>query len=88
MIKVSKISWLGGHRLSLQFSDASAGEYDFDALLREGGPMAEPLYDPDYFKRVFIEFGAPTWPNGFDVSPEWLHREIASAGKLHRSATV
>jgi hypothetical protein len=37
---------------------------------------------------VFLEFGAPTWPNGFDVSPDWLHREMASTGKLNRPATV
>jgi hypothetical protein len=88
MIKVSKISWLGGHRVAVRFTDDSAGEYDFDLLMREGGPMAEPLRDPDYFKRVFLEFGAPTWPNGFDVSPDWLHREMASTGKLNRPATV
>ena len=86
MIKVSRINWLGGHRLEVRFTDDSVGEYDFAALVNESGPMIEPLRDVDYFKRVFLEFGAPTWPNGFDVAPEWLHRELIAAGKLSRTA--
>jgi hypothetical protein len=88
MIKVSKIRWLGGHRLQFHFSDETVGEYDFAALVNEPGPMIEPLRDLDYFKRVFLEFGAPTWPNGFDIAPEWLHRELKEAGKLVRPADV
>ncbi len=88
MIKVSKIDWLGDHRLRFRFNDESVGEYDFAALVSEPGPMVEPLRDPNYFRRVFLEFGAPTWPNGFDIAPEWLHREIAAAGKLARPTTV
>jgi hypothetical protein len=86
MIKVSKIEWMGGHRLRFQFTDDSVGEYDFFIIVNEGGPMVEPLRDLDYFKRVFLEFGAPTWPNGFDVAPAWLHQEIAAAGSLARPA--
>jgi hypothetical protein len=44
------------------------------------------LRDPAYFDRVFLEFGAPTWPNGFDVAPEWLRREMEKAGELTRAA--
>jgi hypothetical protein len=35
-----------------------------------------------YFDRVFRKFGAPTWPNGFDIAPEWLRREMFAAGEL------
>jgi hypothetical protein len=31
---------------------------------------------------MFLEFGAPTWPNGFDIAPEWLK----AAGELTRAA--
>ena len=50
------------------------------------GPMIEPLRDAAYFSRVFLEFGAPTWPNGFDIAPEWLRREMETAGELTRAA--
>jgi hypothetical protein len=88
MIKVSKIEWLGGYKLGFRFTDGSAGEHDFASLVNEGGPMVEPLRDLDYFKRVFLEFGAPTWPNGFDVAPDWLHRELEAAGRLTRHAAA
>jgi hypothetical protein len=72
MIKVAKIKWLGGHRLRASFSDGMAGEYDFSATVSGSRPMVEPLRDPAFFARVFLEDGALTWPNGFDVAPGWL----------------
>jgi hypothetical protein len=88
MIKVAKIKCLGGHRLRATFSDGMAGEYDFAAIVGEGGPMAEPLRDPAFFARVFLEDGAPTWPNGFDAAPGWLRREIEAAGALSRDVAA
>jgi hypothetical protein len=88
MIKVSKIEWLGSYRLRFRFNDDSVGEFDFAALMNEPGPMVEPLRDVAYFKRIFLEHGAPTWPNGFDIAPAWLHDEIAAAGNLARSAVA
>jgi hypothetical protein len=85
MIKVTKLKHLGGHRLHATFSDGTAGEHDFSALVAETGPMVEPLRDPTYFARVFLEDGAPTWPNSFDMDPEWLRREIEAAGGLMRN---
>jgi hypothetical protein len=76
MIKVVKLKYLGGYRLRATFSDGMSGEHDFSALIAESGPMGEPLRDPAYFARVFLEYGAPTWPNGFDMCPDWLRREI------------
>jgi Protein of unknown function (DUF2442) len=86
MIAVTKLKSLGGHRLHATFSDGTAGEHDFSALVAETGPMGEPLRDPAYFARVFLEDGAPTWPNGFDMCPDWLRREIEATGRLRRDA--
>jgi hypothetical protein len=88
MIKVAKIKCLGGHRLRATFSDGMAGEFDFAGIVAKGGPMAEPLRDPAYFARVFLEDGAPTWPNGYDAAPGWLRREIEEAGTLSRDAAA
>lgn len=73
---------LGPYRLKLWFTDGTAGEWDFSELTRDSGPMVEPFKDPVYFDRVFIEFGALTWPNGYDWSPEALHADMAAAGAL------
>jgi hypothetical protein len=37
---------------------------------------------------VFLESGPPTWPNGFDIAPEWLRRAMEAANELTRVATV
>jgi hypothetical protein len=88
MIHVSEIKWLGRHRLHATFSDGTAGEYDFSGRVVETGPMIEPLRDPAYFARVLLEDGAPTWPNGFDMCPDWLRLEIEATGALRRSTKV
>jgi hypothetical protein len=86
MIKITKLKRLGGYRLHATFSDGTAGEYDFSALVVGTGPMGEPLRDPAYFACVILEDGAPTWPNGFDMCPDWLRREIEAMGGLARDA--
>ena len=86
LAKVKRLEKLDGFRLRISFADGSVGEHDFAALLRESGSMLEPLRDEAFFARVFLEFGAPTWPNGFDIAPEWLHREMERAGELTRQA--
>jgi hypothetical protein len=86
LTKVTRLEGLGGFRLRIRFNDGSEGVHDFTAMVREPGPTLEPLRDETYFARVFLEFGAPTWPNGFDIAPEWLRREMAAASELTRVA--
>lgn len=86
LAKVTRLEKLGGFRLRVTFTDGSVGEHDFSTLVGEPGPMLEPLSDETYFGRVFLEFGAPTRPNGFDIAPEWLRREMEQAGELTREA--
>ena len=50
--------------------------------------MLVPLRDESYFARVFLEFGALTWPNGFDIAPEWLRREMSAGNELERNAAA
>ncbi len=70
------------------FNNGSAGVHDFSSMVQEPGPMLAPLRDEGYFARVFLEFGAPTWPNGFDIAPEWLRREMSARNELQRSAAA
>lgn len=86
LTKVTEIERLGGFCLRIRFSDGSAGKHDFSALVNQPGSMFQPLRDEAYFARVFLEFGAPTWPNGFDIATEWLHREMSAAGELTQVA--
>lgn len=85
---LTNVIWVeqrGGYRLFLQFSDGTEGERDFSLLVKSEGPMVQPLKDPTYFARVFLDRGAPTWPNGFDMAPDALHEDMRQAGQLSRS---
>jgi Protein of unknown function (DUF2442) len=82
LIKVRKVEPLGGHRLRLTFSDGAIGERDFSEIVSQPREMTAPLRDPTYFARVFLEFGAPTWPNGYDMAPHALYDELAQLGAL------
>ena len=64
MIDVIGVRPLGDYKLEVEFSDATIGVRDFAFICERTGPMVEPLKDPAYFARVFIEDGALTWPNG------------------------
>lgn len=68
------------------FSDGSWGEYGMRYLFERGGSMIDPLRDPVFFERVFIEAGALAWPNGFDLAPEAIRRRLKEAGTLHAPA--
>lgn len=82
MIEVRQARHLGGYRLRVEFSDDTIGERDFAFLAQGSGSMVEPLKDPAYFARVFVENGVLTWPNGFDLDSIALHDEMEQAGEL------
>jgi hypothetical protein len=82
MTKVTRLERLGGFRMRVRFNHGSEGVHDFSAMVDEPGPMPEPLRDEAYFARAFLEFGAPTWPNGFDIGPQRLRREMEAAGEV------
>ena len=84
--KIIGVKAVAPHSLKITFSDGATGIHDFGDILQEPGPMAEPLKNPEYFARVSLKYGAPTWPNGYDMAPEWLRREMETAGELRRDA--
>jgi hypothetical protein len=86
MVDVLRLRPLDGHRLWLRFTDGSDGVRDLSGLVAEGGVMVEPLKSKEYFDRVFVELGAPTWPNGFDLDPINLYMQLRAAGALSREA--
>lgn len=86
MVDVLRLRALDGHKLWLRFTDGSEGVRDLSDVIAKGGAMIEPLKSPEYFARVFVEMGVPTWPNGYDLDPVNLYMELRDAGALTRDA--
>ena len=84
MIDVINVQRLGDYRLEISFSDGTVGVRDFSEVHGQTGEMVEPLKDPSYFARVFIDDGALTWPNGYDWDSIALHADMKAAGVLRR----
>jgi Protein of unknown function (DUF2442) len=82
MVKVVDAKPLGNWRLHIRFSDGSEGAHDFSEFVRQDGEMLKPLKDAAFFDRVHIEYGVPTWPNGFDLDAIALHMQMEEAGEL------
>jgi len=68
---VIRAEYRGGYRIHVTFNDNSQKTIDFSSWLE--GPVFEPLKDPEYFGRFFLDGGTVTWPNGADIAPETLY---------------
>jgi len=88
MVDVISVKPLGGYALQVAFSDGSMGVHDFSSTTARTGEMVRPLKDPEFFARVFVELGALTWPNGFDLDSIALHDRMSEAGELGHEAVV
>ncbi len=88
MIRVVTAEHAGNYEIRLAFSDKTGGVVDLRAIVEAGTSMTEPLRDPSFFARFFIEAGALAWPNGLDLSARSLQMRLEEAGRLEdRSAT-
>lgn len=68
---VIRAEYRGGYRIHVTFNDNSEKRIDFRHCLE--GPVFEPLKDPEYFRRFFLDGGTVVWPNGADIAPETLY---------------
>ena len=73
----------GDFRICVTFNDGTAETIDFQQWLE--GPIFEPLKDPAYFRRFFVEGGAVAWPNGADIAPETLYEAVAHAKRSNKT---
>lgn len=73
---IVKVKALPDYRLEVEFEDGVQGVVDMSGDL--WGPAFEPLKDPAFFAQVFLEDGAPTWPNGTDIAPDAIYEDLTS----------
>jgi uncharacterized protein DUF2442 len=88
MVTIRSVEVAGATCLALVFSDGARGEVDLSREIEAATTMTAPLSDPSYFARVFLEEGAPTWPNGFDLAPWALYDRLREAGELDVTGRV
>lgn len=84
---ITTVEVVAPHRLRLGFDDGTVGEVNFSD--REWRGVLEPLADPDFFERVYVdaEAGTIAWPNGVDLAPEPLYEAARVSAAQTASAT-
>jgi hypothetical protein len=79
--RLKAVGALTGYRLAVTFNDGTTGIVDLAELIHSSDAgVFEALRDPDFFAQVFLDCGAPAWPNGADLAPDAMHREIRRTG--------
>jgi hypothetical protein len=74
---VTRAEYRGEYRIHVTFNDGKSGTIDFLPWLE--GPIFEPLKDPEFFQRFFIDGGTVSWPNGADIAPETLYGQAKAS---------
>ena len=76
--RVVNVVPLKDFRLRVCFKDGTEGTVALKDELY--GAVFKPLRDPDFFAKVMIdEHGAICWPNGADLAPDALYRDLRAA---------
>jgi len=82
LMKVVEIQAVTPFRILVRFNDGATGVHDCAKDIAGDGPILAQMHDPNFFGRVTLEFGAPTWPSSFDMCPDWLRMEMEAAGEI------
>ena len=61
--------------LTCEMENGEVFKYNMAFIKNEKGPMIEPLKDINYFKKVWLDLGALTWPNGFSIHGNTVARD-------------
>lgn len=64
----------GGCSLWVRFADGVSGVIRLDPADLTG--VLAPLRDPGFFRSVYIDHGAVSWPGEIDLAPDAMYREV------------
>ena len=79
--RLRALSVLPDWQLAVTFNDGSSGIVDVSALVNgQDAGIFEALRDPSFFAQAYLECGAVAWPNGADLAPDAMYREIMRSG--------
>jgi len=86
MIKCLKVEPLDDYKLKCTLSDGRVVEFEVSDVNDFDTEITKPLRDIVFFKKVFLEAGTPTWPNGYDICPDYIAQNGTVVGKSKASA--
>lgn len=74
IIHITKVKIVGAYSLELTFDNGVHRRVNLRPELY--GPIFEPLRDPAYFAKAYIDPDSRTvtWPNGADFAPDFLYQ--------------
>ena len=64
--------------LQVQFADGICGNVKFLPTHLTG--VFEPLKNPNFFAKAYVEHGAVTWPGELDLAPDAMYDEVKQNG--------
>jgi hypothetical protein len=65
---------VGNRTLAVEFSDGLTGTIRLDPSYCTG--VFNPLLDDKLLEQATVQYGAITWPNGLDLAPDTMYKEI------------
>jgi hypothetical protein len=77
--RVARVEAVGDLALRVWFLDGLSGTIRFERTWMNG--VFEALKDPVLFKKVYVEYGAVTWPGELDLAPDAMYDEIKKNGE-------
>jgi hypothetical protein len=82
LLHVNAAQYVHDYTVHLQFNNGVSGEIDLSACIKKY-PLAHVLEDIEQFKQFKLN-PLPTlqWSCGFDLSPEWLYRQVTGIDVL------
>jgi hypothetical protein len=80
--RVCAVQPLECYRLHVKFMDGLEGFVDLSQFIKgESAGVFEALRDQNFFKRVFLNYGAVTWPEELDLAPDAMYDAIKDNGE-------
>jgi len=82
--RVAEVTAYPGFRLKVRFLDGLQGWVEMNELIHsQSAGVFSALADPNVFDRVFVEYGAVTWPGEIDLAPDAMYDAIKTTGIWH-----
>jgi hypothetical protein len=78
---VIEVKPTGNRILSIKFADGLNGTIRIDPSYCTG--VFGALLDDNLLYQAVVQYGAVTWPNGLDLAPDTMYKEIRQSSDRH-----